>query len=128
MSTNTSSIRFSEVAPSIKISPSRRRDDKSEQPSNKHRKNIFDKEVASHKVLDAADLKRVNESDDDDDMDDSDTRVTIRDRQFEFSGVKSFRSSQNYLILMKMYLFRRSRDHAFDSNAHNCASYWDTYR
>lgn len=87
MSTNNASIRFSEVAPSIKASPSRRREDKSEQqPSNKHRKNIFDKEVAAHQVLDATDLKRVNESDDDDDNDDLDNRVTIRDRQFEFSG------------------------------------------
>jgi hypothetical protein len=72
---------------SIKASALRRKEDKSEQSFNKHRKNtVFDKEVA-HQVLDTTELKREHESDEDDNNEDTDSRVTIRDRQFEFSGL-----------------------------------------
>ena len=100
MSTNkSSSLRFSDLAPSIKASALRRKEDKSEQSFNKHRKNtVFDKEVA-HQVLDTTELKREHESDEDDDNEDTDSRVTVRDRQFEFSGLNFFFSLLKVLWL-----------------------------
>jgi hypothetical protein len=128
MSTNkSSSLRFSDLAPSIQASALRRKEDKSEQSFNKHRKNtVFDKEVA-HQVLDTTELKREHESDEDDDNEDTDSRVTIRDRQFEFSGLNLFFFAVEGFVV-KLCILRWSRNHASDSDAYSSSNYWDTCR